>query len=84
MGPAIGAILTVAGIVQYRASGQPEDDEQSKARSNMTVGLAPIPGGGAIGRCALGIASQGPTSGIRRRFPARLQLGQAESRLLLS
>jgi hypothetical protein len=47
---ATGVVLTIAGIMRYRNSGQPEATSVSMGPlSNMTVGLAPMPGGGAVG-----------------------------------
>jgi hypothetical protein len=47
---ATGVALTIAGIIRYVNSGEQQNSRVAKDRfSNVTVGLAPIRGGGAVG-----------------------------------
>jgi hypothetical protein len=47
---ATGVVLSIVGIIQFTSSGRPAAAVQSEARRpSMTVGFAPMPGGGAMG-----------------------------------
>jgi len=47
---ATGVVLSIVGIMRYSASGQPEATTASRhGISDMTLGFAPVRGGGGIG-----------------------------------
>jgi len=49
---ATGVVLSIIGIHQYTASGQPEAETNEVSKgyfSNVKIGLAPVRGGGALG-----------------------------------